>query len=86
MLDQQMSAVATGSHTNSAQHGQFSGHPIGQNALQAKDNDAAFLGKSRLVGVIDPENSEARYTRQTTQCLCGQSLFFILNYIKADPL
>ena len=86
MLDQQMSAVTTGSHTDPAALGQFFGHPIGHDALQAKDDDTAFLGEPGRVRVLDPVNREARYLRQAAQRPRGQSLFFLLNHIQADPL
>jgi hypothetical protein len=43
-LDQQMSAVAAVAHTDPAPLGQCFGHPVGHEALQAKDNDTALLG------------------------------------------
>ena len=43
-LDQQMGAVATVSHTDPAPLGQFFGHQVVRDVLQAKDDDATFLG------------------------------------------
>lgn len=66
--------------------GQFFSHPVGHDTLQAKDDDTAFVGEPGRVRVLDPVNLEARYLRLAAQGPPGQSLFFLLDQVQADPL
>ena len=59
--------MATVSNTDPALLGQFFSQPVGQNVLQAKDNDTAFLGKPGRFRILYPVNLEARYLCQAAQ-------------------